>query len=144
MKYIERKIWDDYLLQHFEKARAFIKDIPQSPNKGILFEVLVECLLNQIFYDDELIFKNTKLSHDGSKDFWAIDIANDVWWAECKNYTPNISLTQLAPTLVMAEINQVSHLMFFSYSSLNINLKKELHSMLINIIKKFSCMMMTL
>ena len=67
-------------------------------------------------------FQPTKSSHDGNKDFWAIDEANEVWWAECKNYTPNIALTQLAPTLVMAEINQVRHLMFFSYSKLNVNL----------------------
>lgn len=124
MKYINKEVWDHYLLSHLELAKKMINDIPPDPNKGIQFEVLVESLLKYKYSEDDLLFQKTKLSHDGNKDFWAIDNANELWWAECKNYTPNISLTQLAPTLVMAEINQVSHLMFFSYSSLNINLKK--------------------
>lgn len=126
MKYIKDKDWDTYLLDYLENIKKNIQDIPKNPNKGIQFEVLVEYLLSQMFTAEELCFKNTKLSHDGNKDFWAIDAANEVWWAECKNYTPNIALTQLAPTLIMAEINQVSHLMFFSYSSLNANLKKRI------------------
>ena len=126
MKYIKDKDWDTYLLDYLESIKKNILDIPKDPNKGIQFEVLVEYLLSQKFTAEELCFKNTKLSHDGNKDFWAIDAANEVWWAECKNYTPNIALTQLAPTLIMAEINQVSHLMFFSYSSLNANLKKRI------------------
>lgn len=126
MRYIEKKDWDAYLLEYLEEARKTIPNIPENPNKGVQFEVLIENLLNQMFYEEELSFKNTKLSHDGNKDFWAIDSANEVWWAECKNYTPHIALTQLAPTLVMAEINQVSHLLFFSYSPLNNNLKKRI------------------
>ena len=118
--------WDKYLLDYLEEARKTIENIPDNPNKGIQFELLVEYLLSQMFSHEELSFKNTKLSHDGNKDFWAIDNLDEVWWAECKNYAPNIALTQLAPTLVMAEINEVSHLMFFSYSSLNINLKKRI------------------
>lgn len=118
--------WDKYLLDYLEEARKTIENIPDNPNKGIQFELLVEYLLSQMFSQEELSFKNTKLSHDGNKDFWAIDNLDEVWWAECKNYAPNIALTQLAPTLVMAEINEVSHLMFFSYSSLNINLKKRI------------------
>ena len=112
MKYIKDKDWDTYLLDYLESIKKNIQDIPKDPNKGIQFEVLVEYLLSQMFTAEELCFKNTKLSHDGNKDFWAIDAANEVWWAECKNYTPNIALTQLAPTLIMAEINQVSHPMF--------------------------------
>lgn len=124
MKYISKEVWEQYLLSHLEVVKEDIKDIPSNPNKGIQFEVLIECLLKYKYSEDDLSFQKTKLSHDGNKDFWAIDNTNKLWWAECKNYTPNISLTQLAPTLVMAEINQVSHLMFFSYSSLNANLKK--------------------
>ena len=124
MKYI--KEWDTYLLEYLKETKKNITDIPDDPNKGIQFELLVEYLLSQMFSGQELSFKNTKLSHDGNKDFWAIDASDEVWWAECKNYVPNISLKQLAPTLVMAEINQVSHLMFFSYSALNINLKKRI------------------
>ena len=124
MKYINKEFWEYYLLSHFELSKKFLNDIPPNLNKGIQFEVLVECLLKYKYSKIDLSFQKTKLSHDGNKDFWAIDSANELWWAECKNYTPNISLNQLAPTLVMAEINQVSHLMFFSYSSLNTNLKK--------------------
>lgn len=126
MKYINRQLWDSYLLEHLEFARTFIDDIPDNPNKGIQFEVLVECLLKYKYCDDDLSFQKTKLSHDGNKDFWAFDNIDELWWAECKNYSPNIALTQLAPTLVMAEINQVSHLMFFSYTSLNVNLQKRI------------------
>lgn len=126
MKYIKYNDWKAYLLEYLEEAKKYMKDIPEDPNKGIQFEVLVEYLLSQMFPMEVLSFKNTKLSHDGNKDFWAIDESNEVWWAECKNYTPNIALTQLAPTLVMAEINRVSHLIFFSYSSLNVNLKKRI------------------
>lgn len=126
MKYIKGKNWDSYLLDHLEEVKKTNQDIPKDPNKGIQFEILVEYLLSQMFFVEELSFQNTKLSHDGNKDFWAVDTANEVWWAECKNYTSNIALKQLAPTLVMAEINQVSHLMFFSYSSLNTNLKRRI------------------
>ena len=127
MKYIKKDDWDTYLLDHLNEAPKSVRDqLPENPNQGIQFEVTVECLLNQMFYEKQLFFQNTKLSHDGSKDFWAIDETNEVWWAECKNYTPNIALTQLAPTLIMAEINRVSHLMFFSYSPLNPNLKKRI------------------
>lgn len=89
------------------------ENIPQDLNKGIMFEHLVEKLLASMFDKSNLVFNSTKASHDGSKDFWAIDEENNVWWAECKNYTPNISLTQLAPTLIMAEINNVHYLFFF-------------------------------
>lgn len=127
MKYIKKDDWDTYLLDHLNEAPKSVRDqLPKNPNQGIKFEVAVECLLNQMFYEKELFFQNTRLSHDGSKDFWALDKSNEVWWAECKNYTPNIALTQLAPTLIMAEINQVSHLLFFSYSPLNTNLKKKI------------------
>lgn len=126
MKYISKEDWNQYLSHHLEAVRELIDNIPENPNKGIQFEILVAHLLKSMFADEGLVFQPTKSSHDGNKDFWAIDDANEVWWAECKNYTPNIALTQLAPTLVMAEINQVRHLMFFSYSKLNQNLKRRI------------------
>lgn len=122
MKYISTEVWNQYLRYHLET----LNQSPKNLNKGIQFEILVAYLLKSMFEDAELDFQPTKSSHDGNKDFWAIDNENEVWWAECKNYTSNIALTQLAPTLVMAEINQVRHLMFFSYSKLNINLKRRI------------------
>lgn len=69
MKYIKDKDWDTYLLDYLESIKKNIQDIPKDPNKGIQFEVLVEYLLSQMFTAEELCFKNTKLSHDGNKDF---------------------------------------------------------------------------
>ena len=126
MKNFNSEEWNQYLLNQLQLVRKFTDSIPKNPNKGILFEILVERLLKNMFNEEELSFHPTKHSHDGSKDFWAIDITNEVWWAECKNYAPNIALTQLAPTLVMAEINQVRHLLFFSYTKLNQNLIKRI------------------
>lgn len=126
MKYFTSETWKKYLLEHIEIAKKFLESIPDNLNKGIQFEVLVECLLLYMFQNSNIYFNSTKASHDGNKDFWALDETNELWWAECKNYSPNISLTQLAPTLVMAELNSVHHLLFFSYSKLNLNLKKKL------------------
>ena len=127
MKFIAKERWENFLktlIEEFQEKSP--SELPKISNKGIMFEILVERLLAFMFDKCNIIFQGTKPSHDGSKDFWAIDEANDVWWAECKNYTPNISLTQLAPTLIMAEINSVQHLLFFSYSKLNDNLKRRI------------------
>lgn len=127
MKYIKKEQWDTFLNAYMADIyKASKEDISENINKGVMFEHLVEELLASMFAKSDIIFNSTKASHDGSKDFWAIDEENNVWWAECKNYTPNISLTQLAPTLVMAEINNVHYLFFFSYSKLNDNLKRRI------------------
>mgnify|MGYP002510910409 CR=1 FL=1 len=126
MKYINKEQWDTFLNAHMSIYYNGIDNIPEDLNKGIMFEHLVEKLLASMFDNSSLVFNRTKASHDGSKDFWAIDEDNNVWWAECKNFTPNISLTQLAPTLIMAEINNVHYLFFFSYSKLNDNLKRRI------------------
>lgn len=123
MKYIEKNKWKKLLEEFYKKT--FEQNEPDV-NKGIQFENLVESLLRNMFEDDDIIFQSTKVSHDGSKDFWAVDEADALWWAECKNYTENISLTQLAPTLIMAELNNVQYLLFFSYSKLNQNLKRRI------------------
>ena len=76
MKYIKKKDWDTYLSDHLKEAPKSVRDqLPKNPNQGIQFEVVVECLLDQMFYEEELFFQNTRLSHDGSKDFWALDKA---------------------------------------------------------------------
>lgn len=123
MKYIKKDNWKKLLDEFYKKAA---KQDEIDVNKGILFETLVESLLQNMFEDRDMIFQSTKASHDGSKDFWAVDEGETLWWAECKNYTPSISLTQLAPTLIMAELNNVQHLLFFSYSKLNDNLKRRI------------------
>ena len=120
MKFIENEQWNCFLEKYF-KYKCVENEV--SPNKGIQFEVLVEDLLTHLF---DMRFSPTKASHDGSKDFWALDSNDELWWAECKNYHPNISLKQLAPTLIMAELNSAKHLLFFSYSKLNENLKRHI------------------
>lgn len=119
---MEKKSWDliiERIYQHYHNESNL-------PNKGIQFEFAVEMLLHTLFDKEGLYFTGTKLSHDGSKDFWAIDAAQQLWWAECKNYSERISLQQLAPTLIMAELNESSYLLFFSYTDLNKPLKRKI------------------
>lgn len=73
--YFNKELWEHYLLSHFELSSEFLNDIPPNLNKGIQFEVLVECLLKHKYGKINLSFQKTKLSHDGNKDFWAIDNA---------------------------------------------------------------------
>lgn len=122
MKYIDESQWKNLLKEYYIKKHTN----QNLPNKGVQFENLVEELLHIMFADSEMLFQPTKESHDGNKDFWALDEADELWWAECKDYAPNISLTQLAPTLIMAELNNARHIIFFSYSKLNVNLKRRI------------------
>ncbi|MCM1023471.1 MAG: restriction endonuclease [Prevotella sp.] len=95
-------------------------------NKGEQFEDLVKKILEKMFRSYNLKFTATPKTHDGSKDFWAIDNEHKVWWAECKNYEANVSMKVLAPTLFMAELYDIDFLLFFSYSSLNENLLRKI------------------
>lgn len=117
MKYINSEEKWEKLLQLFSKKNT---------NKGIRFEDLVENILCKLFPERKLHFNGTKESHDGSKDFWAHDSNNDLWWAECKNYEPNLSLKIISPTLFMAELYDIDYLMIFSYSRLNNNLLRKI------------------
>lgn len=95
-------------------------------NKGIRFENLVKELLCKLFPERNIIFNPTKETHDGSKDFWAVDSENRRWWAECKNYNSNLSMKALSPTLFMADLYDIDYLLFFSYSPLNQNLLRKI------------------
>lgn len=118
MQYFDSEDKWNELLKRFEDDTA--------PNKGVLFENLVEKILLKLFPERKLKFTPTKETHDGSKDFWAIDSNNKKWWAECKNYTQNLSLKVLSPTLFMAELYDIDFLLFFSYSPLNNNLLRKI------------------
>jgi len=61
-------------------------------NKGILFEDLIEKLLTAMFPKE--IWRRTIESHDGKRDFVYPYEENlpDQKWAECKNYSSNLSL----------------------------------------------------
>jgi len=124
MKNSENEQWDEFLFKLTAKFKG--SEVAVKANKGQLFEYLVEFILNNLFKNRNIVFTATKASHDGSKDFWSIDNYQKVWWAECKNYNNSIGLTPLAPTLLMAELYGVEHLLFFSYSKLNPNLRRKI------------------
>lgn len=92
-------------------------------NKGICFENLVRDLL--IAEYGKAAFQNTKHSWDGSKDFFYYSKQRN-FWAECKNYASNIDLKVLASTLIMAQLSEIDTVLFYSYSSINVNTKAKL------------------
>jgi len=102
----------------------------ESDNKGICFEKLVQDLL--IAEYGKTAFQNTKHSWDGSKDFFCYSKQKN-FWEECKNYTSSIDLKVLASTIIMAQLSEIDTVLFYSYSSININTKAKL---LINAEKK--------
>lgn len=89
------------------------------PNKGILFEDVIEKLLLSMFPEET--WKRTCKSYDGKRDFVypAEEYLNEQKWAECKNYNSNLSINIIAPTLIMGAINDIKSIFFFSYSPLN-------------------------
>ena len=95
--------------------------VDRTENKGIIFEDLIEKLLVAMFPRET--WRRTIKSYDGKRDFVYPDneFLPEQKWAECKNYTSNISLNVIAPTLIMGAIESISTILFFSYSSLNDN-----------------------
>lgn len=93
----------------------------QSTNKGILFEDLIEKLLAAMFPKET--WRRTIKSHDGKKDFVYPyeETLPEQKWAECKNYSSNLSINVIAPTLIMGTIEKIESIFFFSYSPLNDN-----------------------
>ena len=119
MKYfINDKLWNDFL--------AYVSTNEGANNKGEEFEILVDRLLKNMFSCKNISFFQTKISHDGSKDFWAIDNEDNLWWAECKNRNERLGLKELSPTLFMAELYEINYLLFFSYSKLNAKLLRKI------------------
>ena len=92
---------------HFFDWHQFTKEFPDAPNKGIVFEDLVEELL-KVMYRNEKWYR-TALSYDGKKDFAYPDGSEtpDLKWAECKNYKERLSLNVISPTLVMGAIDGI-------------------------------------
>jgi len=110
----------------WNKFLEYISSEDNVNNAGEMFESLVAHLLNKMFSDDNLTFSPTKRTYDGSKDFWAKDINDDIWWAECKNHKKNLGLTELSPTLFMAEVYEINYILFFSYSKINSNVLRKI------------------
>ena len=86
-----------------------------------MFEDLVEKLIKAMFPNET--WRRTAESYDGKKDFVfpAEEYLADQKWVECKNYSSNLSLNIIAPTLIMGAIENIECIFFFSYSPLNDN-----------------------
>lgn len=101
--------------------RYITENNSEESNKGIRFENLIENLIKAMFPQEK--WRRTGISHDGKRDFVypADENLLDKKWAECKNYSENLSINTIAPTLVMGAINNIECIYFFSYSPLNDN-----------------------
>lgn len=91
------------------KSGKFVRD-------GLKFEDLVEELLRYKFPYGT--WHRTKKTHDNNRDFYLTNSINRIW-AECKNFSDNVSLKIIAPTLIMAKVYSVNQILFFSYSPIN-------------------------
>lgn len=109
MKKLTPEYWKAFEIEQDGKARK----------NGAKFENLVEDILTEMYRGQHILFEATQTTHDGSRDFIGSKDGKEVVWAECKNYQKTLSLTQIAPTLVMAEIYGVRTVLFFSYSPLS-------------------------
>ena len=114
----ERKLNENY----WNKYKCFKND--KLIRDGIKFEDLIEQLL-QLEYGQR--WKRTNKTHDDNRDFYLID-KDLLKWAECKNYEETIAMSTIAPTLVMAQIYDVSKIIFFSYSKINQKAQTKLYS----------------
>lgn len=115
MKRLSTDYWNK-----FKKVDAESK---KTVRDGLMFEDLVEELLQQRFPYGE--WHRTKKSHDDNRDFYLTNAMESIW-AECKNFSGNISLKVIAPTLIMARIYSVNRILFFSYSKINKKTREKL------------------
>lgn len=102
MNYLEEKWW-----------AAFEDD-------GILFEKLCRKLLESMTH---IPIEHTKRTRDGGRDLIgkAPVLQDDYYiiWGECKYHSQKLSMQKVSSTLVMAYLNDVDFLFFFSYSPVN-------------------------
>ncbi|HYC91308.1 MAG TPA: AAA family ATPase [Thermoanaerobaculia bacterium] len=87
----------------------------ERPPKGILFEDLVEVILPSIRSGT---WHRTGGSWDRARDF-VLGEGPERICAECKMYHERLSLKVLSKTLVMAIVDDFSHILFFSYTPIN-------------------------
>lgn len=121
MHYLTEEYWGNFIKEIKTKdgKRKVVHD-------GIEFEKLIGELLKLLYQNQCVHWEKTKMTHDGSKDFLGKKSDGSYIWAECKNYRDKVSLKVIAPTLVMAEINDIQEILVFSYSAINYNTKKKL------------------
>lgn len=81
---------------------------------GIAFENIIKELLKVMFPLEKYI--HTQETRDGGKDFVCITQNAEHYWAECKNYSDNLALSDIAKTFVMAIAEDIKKVMIFSVS----------------------------
>lgn len=82
---------------------------------GKKFEELVKNILDLEYGKNR--WQDTGETWDGSRDFeWRTP--DSYKWAECKNYSSNISLNVISNTLIMAMIDFADEILIFSYSKI--------------------------
>lgn len=123
MKYLSEEYWKYFFKTTIDPVNPQEEKIIHD---GLAFEELVHDILELLFEDEEIYWKGTLTTHDGSKDFIGTKKDGSQIWAECKNHGKGISLSTVAPTLVMAEISSVKEILIFSYSSINKDTKEKL------------------
>lgn len=120
MKYLTEKYWD-----YFFKT-IVCRGKEKTIHDGKHFEELTLALLEKLYQNEGITWSPTQETHDGNRDFYAQNLMGEILWAECKNYHKSIELKNIAATIVMVQLNNVSEILFFSYSPINKNTKKKL------------------
>lgn len=82
---------------------------------GDIFERLVEIILKKLY--PQYNFMRTEYSHDGGKDFYAVDGEINIW-AEAKCHKRHLELGRIAGTFIMAELCKINRIIVFSLSRL--------------------------
>lgn len=110
MRYLTAKYWKKFI------------DKDTGKKDGVKFEQLIGRILHLEY---NIVWNKTQSTWDGSKDFYFYTDDKKIW-AECKNYKKNISLNVLAPTLIMAYIDDIEEILIFSYSPLKAPVYKKI------------------
>lgn len=119
-KYLTEDYWEYFFKKVFRKGEEKII------HDGKHFEELIFLLLKKLYQNEDISWIPTQETHDGNRDFYAETPNGDILWAECKNYHATIELKNIAATIVMVQINNVSEILFFSYSPINNNTREKL------------------
>lgn len=121
MRYLTDNYWKE-----FQTVIIDTNGKSKTIKNGIKFENLVKDLLQLLYEGTGVTWTPTQTTHDGNKDFIGKSENDTFLWAECKNYKEKISMNVIAPTLVMAEIEDVREILVFSYSAINDSARKKL------------------
>lgn len=110
MHILQSKYWTKFKKTIVTKdgKKKIVKD-------GKKFEDLIKRILDLEYGENR--WKPTSTTWDGSRDFEYYE-QDSYKWAECKNYSANISLNVISNTLVMAMIDFADEILIFSYSKI--------------------------